>query len=70
MRSERQWLLGRNLLTSLSIALGYPLTTTSSPWRLTLVFFSIRGIQQPLCHGTGRPFAFVSLHSGEHRSCL
>jgi len=26
MRSEKQWLLGRNLLTSLSIALGYPLT--------------------------------------------
>jgi len=26
MRSERRWLLGGNLLTSLSIALGYPLT--------------------------------------------
>jgi len=29
MRSERQWLLGGNLLTLLSIALGYPLTY---PW--------------------------------------
>jgi len=28
MQSERQWLLGGNLLTSLSIALGYPLTAT------------------------------------------
>jgi len=26
MRSERRWLLDGNLLTSLSIALGYPLT--------------------------------------------
>jgi len=26
MQSERRWLLGGNLLTSLSIALGYPLT--------------------------------------------
>jgi len=29
MRSERLWLLGGNLLTSLSIALGYPLTASS-----------------------------------------
>jgi len=29
MRLERRWLLGGNLLTSLSIALGYPLTACS-----------------------------------------